>query len=310
VNGIPGWGNDELQYYTDSTDNAATDGQGNLIITVKEADGSLTCYYGPCEYTSARLISWHKAEFAYGRIEARMQVAFGDGLWPAFWSLGTDIDVVNWPQTGEIDIMEFVGREPNEVFGTIHGPGYSGGASYGDTYTFGEPVPNQFHTFAIEWQPDRIEWYVDDILYHTATPADVAPNEWVFNDPIFLILNTAVGGNFGGPVGDDTVFPQTTTVDYVRVYQGPDTAERFESTFTDDFSGWQEVFVPFDGFTRSAEQPTGAPDDGLSLTEVWGYGFKLPDAGTTTGSLWIDQVRLAQPSAVTVGNSNNLHRHY
>jgi len=304
-NDNPGWGNSELQYYTNSTENAATDGQGNLVITAQEADGSLTCYYGVCEYTSARLISWHKAEFAYGRIEARIQVPQGTGLWPAFWALGTDIGEVGWPQTGEIDIMEFVGRQPNQIFGTIHGPGYSGGASFGGVYDFGFPVYDDYHTFTIEWQPNEIQWYVDGILYHEAEPANVAPNEWVFNHPFFIIMNVAVGGNFGGPVGSDTVFPQTMKMDYVRVYQGPDTAERFEASFTDDFDGWQEVLVPFDSFARSAEQPDGAPDDGLSLSEVWGYGFKLPDAGTMTGSLLLDEVRLIAPADVTVVNTNN-----
>ncbi len=135
--GKNGWGNEELQYYTDDPANAATDGDGNLALTLREADGSLDCYYGPCEYTSARLISWHKAEFAYGRIESRLKVPQGTGIWPAFWSLGTDIDLVSWPQTGEIDFMEFVGRLPNEIFGTIHGPGYAGGASFGGIYDFG-----------------------------------------------------------------------------------------------------------------------------------------------------------------------------
>jgi beta-glucanase (GH16 family) len=305
INNNPGWGNSELQYYTDSTENSATDGDGHLVITAREVDGSLPCYYGPCEYTSARLISWHKAEFAYGRIEASIQVPQGAGLWPAFWALGTDIGEVGWPQTGEIDIMEFVGRQPNEIFGTLHGPGYSGGASFGGVYDFGFPVYDEYHSFTIEWQPDDIKWYVDGMLYHEADPADVAPNEWVFNHPFFIIMNVAIGGNFGGPVGPDTTFPQTLKVDYVRVYQGPDTAERFEASFTDDFDGWQEVFVPFDSFARSAEQPDGAPDDGLGLSEVWGYGFKLPDAGTTTGKLLLDQVRLAQPTAVTVTNLND-----
>ena len=240
VHRIPGWGNSELQYYTDSTGNSATDGAGNLVITVKESDEDFICYYGPCEYTSARLISQYKAEFAYGRLKSRIHVPQGDGLWPAFWSLGTDIGEVGWPQTGEIDFMEFVGREPYEVFGTVHGPGYSGGASFGNTYTFADPVHDDFHTFAIEWEPDLIKWYVDGILYHTAEPADVAPNEWVFNDPIFIIFNVAVGGNFGGPVGEDTTFPQEMVVDYLRVYQGPDTAERWEATFTDNFEGWQQ----------------------------------------------------------------------
>ncbi|MCA9989611.1 MAG: family 16 glycosylhydrolase [Anaerolineales bacterium] len=306
LNGIPGWGNDELQYYTNSTDNVATDGLGNLVLTAREADGSLLCYYGPCDYTSARLLSSYKAEFAYGRIESRILVPDGgDGLWPAFWSLGTDIGEVGWPQTGEIDFMEYVSRIPNEIFGTIHGPGYAGGASFGNTYTFPGAVASDYHTFAIEWQPDLIEWYVDGILYHTATPADVFPNPWVFNDPVFLLLNMAIGGNFGGPVGGDTVFPQSMAVDYVRVYQGPDTAERFESSFVDNFTGWQALSVPFASFTRSATQPAGAPNDGLTLTEVWGYGFRLPNPGTWAGELLLDQVRLAQPSAVTVTNTNN-----
>jgi beta-glucanase (GH16 family) len=306
LNGIPGWGNQELQYYTAGSQNAAADGDGSLVITVREADGSLQCYYGPCEYTSARLLTSRKAEFAYGRIEARIQVpSGGPGLWPAYWSLGTDIGQVGWPQTGEIDMMEYVSRLPEEIFGTIHGPGYSGGQSFGGTYTFDQPVSGAYHTFAIQWQPDRIEWTVDGILYHTAEPADVAPNQWVFNDPIFLIFNMAVGGNFGGPVSPDTTFPQEMRIDYVRVYQGPDTAERFEAAFVDDFSGWQLVSLPFSSFTRSLEQPADAPDDGLGLTEVWGYGFRLPDGGTQTGQLWLDQVRLAQPTELVVTNTND-----
>jgi beta-glucanase (GH16 family) len=307
VNGIPGWGNSELQYYTDSIENAATDGNGNLAITAREADGSLQCYYGPCEYTSARLISLYKAEFAYGRIEARIRVPQEAGLWPAFWSLGTDIGEVGWPQSGEIDIMEFVGREPYEVFGTIHGPGYSGGDSFGDTYTFDVPVYEDYHTFAIEWQPDDIKWTVDGVLYHQAGPADVAPNEWVFNHPFYILMNVAVGGNFGGPVGEDTDF-QDMLVDYVRVYQGPDTAERFEATFTDNYGGWQEVAIPFTSFTRGADQPAGAPDDGLGLNEVWGYGLMLPEGGTSTGTLRLDQVRLEVvplPTEITVTNLND-----
>lgn len=291
VNGIPGWGNSELQYYTDSPENAATDGVGNLVITAREADGEL-CYYGECDYTSARLLSKHKAEFAYGRIEASVQVPDGAaGLWPAFWSLGTDIDRVGWPQTGEIDIMEYVSRIPDEVFGTIHGPGYSGGDAFGNILNVPGGVPGPFRTYAIEWQPDRIEWYLDDTLYHTATPADVAPNEWVFNDPVFLLLNMAIGGSFGGAVSEDLTMPQEMKVDYVRVYQGPDTAERFEASFVDDFTGWQQVTIPFADLERSADayQPAGAPSDGLQLTDVWGYGFRVESG---SGDLRIDQVRL------------------
>lgn len=293
INGIPGWGNDELEYYTNSAENASTDGSGNLVITVKQADGSLPCYYGACQYTSARLLTKNRFEVAFGRIEARIKVPSGAGLWPAFWSLGTDIDRLGWPQAGEIDIMENVGRIPNEIFGTIHGPGYSGGQSFGRSYNFGTPAAADFHTFAVEWQPGEIRWYVDGILYHTATPADVAPNQWVFDHPFFLLLNVAVGGNFGGPVGADTVFPQSMLVDYVRLYQAPDTAERFEATFTDSFSGWQRVSIPFSAFKRSDIQPANAPNDGLTLSSVWGYGFKLP--GNFTTPVWIDQVKV-QPN--------------
>ena len=142
--GSNGWGNEELQYYTDDPNNVATDGNGNLVITIDEADPSLECYYGPCEYESGRLISQHKAEFAYGRIESRLLVPDGgDGLWPAFWSLGTDIARNPWPGAGEIDFMEYVSRLPNEIFGTIHGPGYNGGGSFGGIYDFGSPVADQ-----------------------------------------------------------------------------------------------------------------------------------------------------------------------
>ncbi|MEM8529349.1 MAG: carbohydrate binding domain-containing protein [Chloroflexota bacterium] len=295
IRSIPGWGNSELQYYTDSPDNVAMDGNGNLVITVRETDenSNLLCYYGPCEYTSARLITENKVEFAYGRIEMGVELPRGAGLWPAFWSLGTNIDQVGWPQSGEIDFMEFVGREPNQVFGTIHGPGYSGGASFGDTYDFDEEVPSRYRTFTVEWEPNRIVWYVDGIKYHEATPEDVAPNEWVFNQPFYLLMNVAVGGNFGGPVGEETTFPQTMAVDYVRVYQGPDTAERFEATFVDVFSGWQQITIPFDTFSRSMEQPDSAPDDGLTLTDIWGYRFELP--ASYRGGLALDQVQLDLP---------------
>jgi beta-glucanase (GH16 family) len=293
VNQIPGWGNDELQYYTDDPKNVRHDGEGNLVIEVHEVedprpDEGLQCYYGPCEYTSARLLTWHKQEFQYGRMEARVNVPEGAGYWPAFWALGTDIDEVPWPRAGEIDIMEFVGREPFEVFGTIHGPGYAGGQSFGNTFTTEEPVPGVFHTYAVEWSPEEIIWEFNDIRYHEAIPADVAPNEWVFEKPFFLLLNVAIGGNFGGPVGPDTVFPQQTLIDYVRVYGAPDTAERFETTFVDEVAGWQRVTIPFTDLVRSADQPEGAPDDGLTLTGARGYEVLAPSGSTFR----IDDVRL------------------
>jgi beta-glucanase (GH16 family) len=303
--GKNGWGNEERQYYTDDPANAATDGEGNLVITLEEADGSQECYYGACEFESARLITQNKAEFAYGRIESRLKVPTGgDGLWPAFWSLGTDITYNPWPGAGEIDIMEYVSREPNEIFGTIHGPGYAGGESFGGIYTFDERVDSEFHTFTVEWEPNSIVWYVDGIEYHRADPGDVEPNEWVFEKPFFLLLNFAIGGNFGGTIDPDNTYPQEYLVDYVRVYQGPDTAERWETSFADTVAGWQRVTVPFgDNWQRSADQPDGAPDDGLSLDEVWGYGFGLPNGGTASGRIAFDLVTLdpkPKPAQVTV----------
>ncbi|NNF53950.1 MAG: family 16 glycosylhydrolase [Acidimicrobiales bacterium] len=306
--GKNGWGNEELQYYTDDPANAATDGNGNLVITLDEADGTQECYYGPCEFESARLLTQNKAEFAYGRIESRLQVPDGGpGLWPAFWSLGTDITYNPWPGAGEIDFMEYVSRLPNEIFGTIHGPGYSGGGSFGGIYDFGEPVSDDYHTFVVEWEPDLITWYVDGIQYHQATPADV-PGPWVFEKPFFLLLNFAIGGNFGGAIDPTNVYPQQYAIDYVRVYQGPDTAERFETTFTDSTAGWQQVSIPISAFTRSADQPAGAPNDGLNLDEVWGYSLSFPN-GTASGEARIDLVELIPippPTELVVSTLNDL----
>ncbi len=284
LNGIPGWGNAEFQYYSDDPANVSMDGSGNLSITMHELpeDTDLVCYYGPCRYTSARVLTKGKTEFEYGRIEARIKVPESQesGLWPAFWTLGSDIDEVTWPTTGEIDIMEYVSRVPNEIFGTIHGPGYNGGGAFGNTYNFGEPVANDYHTYTIEWKENEIIWYVDGIQYHQADPTDVAPNPWAFNDdPFFLLLNMAIGGNFGGAISDQMTFPQTMLVDYVRVYQAPDSAERFETTFTDDTAGWVKVSLPFANFTRSSEQPANAPNDGFGTNEVWGYSFEMPEDG-------------------------------
>ncbi len=285
VNGIPGWGNDELEYYTPGGTNASTDGQGHLVITTEEADGSLQCYYGPCKYTSARLLTKNRFEVAYGRVEARVKVPVGAGLWPAFWMLGTDIDRVGWPMTGEIDIMEHVGRLPNEIFGTLHGPGYSGGNSYGKVVDLGKPVADDFHTFAVEWQPDKITWFLDGVAYFTATPADpfLAGKQWVYNHPFYMLLNVAVGGNFGGTVSPDTVFPQQTLVDYVRLYQAAPQPVPFTASFVDDFSGWQQISLPFTAFQ-------GAVGTKLDLSAVRSISFGVP--APLRAPVLLDQVRL------------------
>ncbi len=295
VEGNIGWGNSELEYYTDKPENVSTDGNGNLVIRVSKVDtgtSQLWCHYGACEYTSARLVSKDKAEFQYGKIEARAKVAAGEGLWPAIWTLGENFPTTAWPTSGEIDIMEFVGKDPMRVFGTIHGPGYSGGGGIVNTYSFSPTaVYNGYHTYTVEWTPGKIDWYVDNIKYHSATTATIPTGtQWVYDHPFFLILNQAIGGNFGGTVGKDVVFPADMLVDYIRVYQAPDTAERYEASFTDDFTGWKLITVSFKSMIRSANQPTNAPNDGLGLKQIWGYG--LATAAGKSGSFQMDQASL------------------
>ena len=207
--GIPGWGNGELQHYTDDPANAALDGEGRLLITARRNGRG---------YTSARLVTKDKLAFAFGRIETRMRVPRGDGLWPAFWALGASIDQVGWPASGEIDVMEHVGREPRRVYGALHGPGYAGGAGLVRSLELPRDLADDDHVFAVDWEPGQIVWSVDDLRYHRATPLDVEPGPWVFESPFYLLLNLAVGGTFGGPVARETAFPQALSVEYVRVY--------------------------------------------------------------------------------------------
>jgi beta-glucanase (GH16 family) len=220
-----GFGNQEREFYTTRTENAALDGKGHLVITALEEPASSTrqCWYGKCLYTSTRLKT--KGLFAqmYGRFEARIQIPRGQGIWPAFWMLGDDIDRVGWPQSGEIDIMENIGREPAVAHGTLHGPGYSGagGVSRADTLSTGA-YADDFHVYAVEWRPKEIKWFVDGRQYHRMTPADIpAGSKWVFDHPFFLLMNVAVGGGWPGDPDSSSMFPQGMVVDYVRVYRSP-----------------------------------------------------------------------------------------
>ncbi|XWN35990.1 MAG: glycoside hydrolase family 16 protein [Balneola sp.] len=213
--GLPGWGNNELQFYTNRTENASLDGEGNLVITAREES------FEGSNYTSARINTQDKLEITYGRIEARIQTPFGQGLWPAFWLLGTSQEGEIWPQIGEIDVMELRGQQPTVVASTVHGPGYSAGNGISDDYVLtNSRFDTEFHVFAAEWFTDKIDFYVDGFLHHTVTKEEIenAGNEWVFNDPFFLILNVAVGGNYVGSPNTSTRFPQTMLVDYIRVY--------------------------------------------------------------------------------------------
>ncbi|MEW7290268.1 glycoside hydrolase family 16 protein [Aquimarina sp. 2304DJ70-9] len=207
-----GWGNQELQYYTDRTENVKVE-NGFLLITAKEEA------FEGAQYTSARLITEGLFEQQYGRFEARIRLPYGKGLWPAFWLLGNDCDENIWPQCGEIDIMEYLGDSPNVVFGSAHGPGYSAGEAETKEFTLdSDRFDTGFHIFGIEWGPNYINYYVDDKLYNQITPEDV-PGEWVFDHPFYIIMNVAVGGSFPGSPNEETVFPQTMVVDYVRVYK-------------------------------------------------------------------------------------------
>jgi beta-glucanase (GH16 family) len=219
--GGTGWGNDELEYYTDSTANAALDGAGHLLLTARRGNpAGYACHYGRCRYTSARLLTAQRFAQTYGRFEARIKLPRGGGLWPAFWMLSDDTRIEGSPRGGEIDVMEHVGSEPGTVHGSLHGPGYSGDLGLTSPFTLQgqRTLADDFHVFAVDWRPSAITWMIDGTPYSKKTPADVGNNEWVFDHPFFMIMNVAVGGTWPGPPAIDTSFPQSMIVDYVRVY--------------------------------------------------------------------------------------------
>jgi beta-glucanase (GH16 family) len=215
-----GWGNNELEYYTSRPQNSYQEG-GNLVIKVLSekytgADGVTR------NYTSARLKTQEKFAQTYGRFEGRIKIPRGQGIWPAFWMLGADINKTPWPDCGEIDIMENIGKEPTLVHGTIHGPGYSGAKGISAPFEFQPPrvFADDFHIYAVEWEPKVIRFYVDNSLYATRTPADLPEGtKWAYDHPFFLLLNVAVGGGWPGNPDATSSFPQTMLVDYVRVYR-------------------------------------------------------------------------------------------
>lgn len=208
--GASGWGNNELQNYTNSTDNVSLDGNGNLVITAIKNGSS---------YTSARVKTQGLFSHAYGKIEARIKTPYGKGIWPAFWMLGDNINQVSWPNCGEIDIMELKGNQPNIVYGSLHGPGYAGGNAKTKSYALQNSRFDQdFHVFAVEWKENQIDFFVDGYLYNRVTSKDVS-GDWVYNHPFFIILNLAVGGSFVGLPNEGTNFPQKMHIDYVRVYK-------------------------------------------------------------------------------------------
>jgi beta-glucanase (GH16 family) len=218
--GGKGWGNHELESYTNRPGNARIE-KGNLVITAQKetytaADGITR------DYTSARLKTQGLFTQTYGRIEARIKIPEGQGMWPAFWMLGEDIPTVGWPKCGEIDIMENIGKEPATIHGSLHGPSTTAHTS-DLTSTFTLPASqnfaDDFHIYAVEWSPDIVRFYVDANLYATFRSSDwPAGGRWIFDHPFFLILNLAVGGDWPGSPDASTKFPQSMFVEYVRVY--------------------------------------------------------------------------------------------
>jgi beta-glucanase (GH16 family) len=216
-NGCPnlcGWGNNEQQYYTDAPENIKVE-NGLLVITGREES------IGGEDYSSAKIKSQWKGDFRYGRFEARMKFPTTQGVWPAFWMLPTESVYGIWPRSGEMDIVEMIGSNPGQAVGTVHtGMPYAYNSGYYNLPP-GQIFADNFHVFAMEWEPDSITWFVDGIQYHQLTPGDIGP--WApFQEDFYLILNLALGGNWPGPVDATTILPQTLEVDYVRVYNRPD----------------------------------------------------------------------------------------
>lgn len=220
-----GFGNRELEYYTSLPGNIH-EKQGNLVITARKEN--FTGQDGTRDYTSARIESQGRFELKYGRVEARIKLPKGQGIWPAFWMLGSNFNAIGWPNCGEVDIMENIGREPSLIHGSLHGPGYSGANPLSGTFTLPNDArfSDDFHLFAIEWEPQTIRFYVDDKLYETQTAANLPPGrEWAFDHPFYLVLNVAVGGYWPGNPDSTTQFPTSMMVDYVRVYRLDNTQE-------------------------------------------------------------------------------------
>lgn len=224
--GGEGWGNHERQYYTDGANAWVEDDPlaGSRVLVIEARAGApdgARCWYGPCEYSSSRMITRDRHAFMHGRVEARIRLPQTQGIWPAFWMLGADIGEVGWPRSGEIDIMEHVGSEPTLTHGALHGPGYSGDTPFSGTFDLGQPADAAYHVFAVEWTDQRIAWFVDGRQFHAVDRAEVeARGPWVFDKPFYLLLNVAVGGGWPGSPDAGSRFPQRMYVDWVRVY-GP-----------------------------------------------------------------------------------------
>lgn len=278
-----GWGNNELQAYTDRPENVRVE-DGMLIIEARAEP------FVRRNYTSGRIKTQGLHAWTYGRFEARMQLPYGNGMWPVFWMLGEDIDIAGWPACGEIDIMEHIGRETNRIHGTVHGPGYFGSGGVGN-YTTVPNLAEEFHVYAVEWEPEEIRWYVNDVQYFRITPESVR-GTWVFDHPFFLLINLAVGGEWPGPPDDTTVFPQFLKVDYVRVYQRPD---MMETTPTE-----RGVMHLGDIVVSAEENADGTWQAVATMTVLDANGKPAPNARVVGG--WVGAIRRGETEGVTDAN--------
>ena len=208
-----GWGNNQLEYNTNRTENARLSGEGALeIIALRES-------YEGNDYTSARIRTQESFDLRGARFEARIRLPKGTGLWPAFWLLGSTFEEEGWPSCGEIDIMEFRGENPQEYLMTVHGPGFSGGNSVGADHATEVDLSEDYHTYAVEVDDGYIAWYLDDVRLYSIANGDLAGGEWIFNGDTRIILNLAVGGNFLETPNESTPFPAVLSVDWVRYWQ-------------------------------------------------------------------------------------------
>ena len=216
-----GWGNNEKEYYSADAANISTNGQGELVIVGNVAPAGLTCYYGPCRYTSAKITTRGKLVVSpVGRLEARIKLSSGQGLWPAFWMLGSTCPQEPWPNCGEIDIMENKGSQSTTTSSALHGPGYSGATPFAHAQTFPSSTITEFHTYSMQWDLSSVTWLVDGVVHYSVGRDQIQSyGPSVLGKSFIVILNLAIGGHFDGDPLSDSIFPATMVVDYVRVFQ-------------------------------------------------------------------------------------------
>ncbi|MCX7845106.1 MAG: carbohydrate binding domain-containing protein [Dictyoglomaceae bacterium] len=272
--GIPGWGNAELEYY--KKENAYIE-NGVLVIEAKKE--IVSDKWGTYNYTSARMKTQGKFNVKFGRIEFRAKLPKGKGIWPALWTLGEDITQVGWPTCGEIDVMELLGHEPNKVYGTVHGPGYSGAQSVGGSYKLPSgDLTQDFNIFAVEWDPIGIKWYVNNVKFFQVTKPELDfKGGWVFDHSFFIIMNVAVGGYWPGYPDETTVFPQRMYVDYIKVYKGVtmgaiDNGE-FKYPLTNDQANWpDDWFIWYGSPYGMGGRATAKVEDEVAVVNVTDFG--------------------------------------